>query len=318
MGSEELAELLERALAEVKLDHVTLTGGEPFARPDFFLILDICRDAGVPVQIISNGGLVNDVLAKRLSAYEIRCVQITLNGPTAALHEEHVGGGHWDATIFGINALRKRDVEVAGCIVITRRNADRLGETLDLFQSLGVNAVALSRFSPAGYSASQVALLLPSRSDIVKALEQAERRGNRGMDLQMTMPVPPCVVEHEKFPHIAFGSCPIGTEMQEFALGPRGELRSCTLHTRVLGDATSTSFAKLVGDESLREYRDVVPEFCAPCPEKQRCIGGCGAAADAVLGDARKLDPFVAQHVDDAFGFQLKQIRKQPRLPVYS
>jgi hypothetical protein len=56
-------------------------------------------------------------------------------------------------------------------------------------------------------------------------------------------------------------------------------------------------------------YRDVTPEFCAPCPYKSSCLGGCGAAAVAVSGE-RGLDPFVAQHVDDAFGDKLRAARK--------
>jgi radical SAM protein with 4Fe4S-binding SPASM domain len=124
------------------------------------------------------------------------------------------------------------------------------------------------------------------------------------------------VVEHADYPHVDFGGCPIGTSMQEFALGPKGELRSCTLHSEALGDATQSSMAELVASPKLAAYRDVTPEFCAPCPHKDDCLGGCGAAAASVLGDPRGLDPFVAQHVDEAFAARLAEARKQLRLPV--
>jgi radical SAM protein with 4Fe4S-binding SPASM domain len=312
----ELLRLVGRALDEVEFDHLTLTGGEPFARADVFDVLDLCRSRGIGIQMISNGALIDDALAQRLSAYAIRCIQITLNGPDAELHNAHVRGEHFDDTIAGIEALRRHGVEVAGCIVVTRRNAHLVGEILDRFHALGVSLVALSRFSPAGYAAANVAELLPSRSDVLEALGQADARGKAyAMNLQVTMPVPPCVVDHDDYPHVTFGGCPIGTEMQEFALGPRGELRSCTLHTEVIGDAKTTSFADLVQAPPVAAYRDVTPEFCAPCPHRSSCIGGCGAAAGAVLGDARGLDPFVAQHVDDAFGERLRAQRRT-RLPV--
>jgi radical SAM protein with 4Fe4S-binding SPASM domain len=325
MASDDLCEVLDRALTEVEFDHVTLTGGEPFVRPDIWRILDVCKKHGVGVQMISNGGLVTDEIAEKLAPYRIRCIQITLDGPNADLHHEHVGGtNHWEPTLAGIKALVSRGVCVVGCIVVTRKNAEVVGETLDLFRSLGVGIVALSRFSPAGYAANHAAALLPSRRDVITALEQGEQRGrDHGMDLQVTMPVPPCVVEHSDYPHVRFGSCPIGTEMQEFALGPRGELRSCTLHTEEIGDARTESMAALVTSPKLKAYRDVTPEFCAPCPHKSSCMGGCGAAAATMLGDARGLDPFVAQHVDDALASRLAEARAtqapsgtRVRLPV--
>jgi radical SAM protein with 4Fe4S-binding SPASM domain len=309
LAGDELVALVDRALTEVAFDHVTLTGGEPFLRHDLFRVLDVCKSRGVAIQMISNGGMITDELARRLSEYPIAFVQVTLNGPTAEMHDEHVGGGHHAATLRGISALTRHGVRVVGCVVVTRKNARFVGEVLDQFRELGVTTVALSRFSPAGYAAAHVAELLPSRSEAMLALGHGQARGAAGMDIQVTMPIPPCVVDHADYPDVHFGACPIGTEMQEFALGPRGELRSCTLHAEPIGDARTTSFAALVEDAKVRAYRDVTPEFCAPCPHRSSCVGGCGAAAASILGDARGLDPFVAQHVDERLAARLKQKR---------
>lgn len=314
LAGDELVALVDRALAEVAFDHVTLTGGEPFLRADLFRVLDVCKDRGVGIQMISNGALVSDELARRLSAYPVSFVQVTLNGPTAALHDEHVGGGHHADTLEGIRALTRHGVRVVGCVVVTRKNARLVGEVLDQFRELGVPTVALSRFSPAGFAAAHVAELLPSRSEVMHALAEGQLRAAAGMDIQVTMPVPPCVVEHADYPDVHFGACPIGTEMQEFALGPRGELRSCTLHAEALGDARTTSFAALVEHPRVRGYRDVTPEFCAPCSHRASCVGGCGAAAAAIGGDPRGLDPFVGQHVDEALAERLR--RGRARLSV--
>ena len=307
---EELLGLVDRALTEVDFDHLTLTGGEPFARPEVFEVLEVARRHGKRALIISNGGLVTEAHAERLAPLNPLFVQITLNGPTAELHEEHVGKGHFEPTLRGIRALKARGVTVAGSIVVTRKNAGVVGEILKVFQSLGVRDVALSRYSPAGYASEQVAELLPSRSELLGALQQAEPFGAGGMSLQVTMPVPPCVIDTAEFPNIRFSSCPIGTEMQEFTLGPRGELRQCTLHATSLGDARSSSFAELVTSEAVSTYRDTTPEFCEPCPMKAQCIGGCGAAAVAVHG-ARGLDPLVAQHVDETFSAALRDARSR-------
>lgn len=310
LPSEKLLGLVDKALTEVEFDHVTLTGGEPLARHDFFEVLDVCAKHKVGVQIISNGGLVTEAIAERLAKYDLRFIQVTLNGVTRELHDEHVGPGHYDKTLKGIELLSKHKVPVVGCVVVTRKNAPVLGDVLAKFRELGVHTVALSRYSPAGYAARNVAELLPSRGEMVAALRVAEHAATEHrMDLQVTMPVPQCVVEHSEFPHVRFGGCPIGApEAQEFALGPKGELRNCTLHSDAIGDGATQSFAELVESPAVYAYRDVAPAFCEGCRYRSSCLGGCGAAAISTLG-ARELDPFVAQHVDDVFRAKLKAAR---------
>jgi radical SAM protein with 4Fe4S-binding SPASM domain len=99
--------------------------------------------------------------------------------------------------------------------------------------------------------------------------------------------------------------------MQELALGPDGRLRNCTLHAAGLGGGRDVldedvDPAALVTSAEIAAYKKKVPEFCEGCVHASTCGGGCGAAAEWVLGDARAFpDPFVWQHVDDAFAAKL-------------
>jgi radical SAM protein with 4Fe4S-binding SPASM domain len=320
---------VDKLLSSIDVDHVTITGGEPFARRDLFELLDLVKSKGVGIQIISNGGLVDDGLAGRLAPYGVSYVQVTLDGPTAALHDEHVGGeGHFDRTIRGIGALRRAGVLVVGCTVVTKKNAPHLGEILALFQSLGVKHMALSRFSPAGYAARHAAELLPSRDDLLLAFRQAipfakgevsehNATGER-MRITCTMPVPPCAVEVEELAPLEFGVCAIGTSMQEFALGPDGRLRHCTLHGSGLGGAkdildADVDPAAIVTGAEVKEYKRTLPEFCVGCSHASTCGGGCGAASEWVLGARRFPDPVVWQHVDDEFAERLSAEREASR-----
>jgi radical SAM protein with 4Fe4S-binding SPASM domain len=316
-SSEALRARVTKILDAIDVDHVTLTGGEPFAQPSTFDLLDLLQARGVGVQMISNGGLITEKIAARLAPYRVRYVQITLDGPTPEVHEEHVGEGrgHFEKTLAGVRALQKHGVPVVGCIVVTRKNASRVGETLALWQSLGVSTISFSRFSPAGYAARHAAELLLSVAEATNALEQALPYAKAGMRIHCTMPMPPCAVEVERFAPIQFGTCPIGTEMQEVALGPGGELRNCTLHRTKLGqvddvlDAT-VDVAALLGAPERADYAKRQPEFCHGCRHASTCGGGCGAAAEWLLGDARATpDPFVWQHIDDQLAERLRAAR---------
>ena len=310
----ELLGRLGRLFDGLSIDHVTLTGGEPFARADAFDVLDFLRDRKVGIQIISNGGLFTDRLAARLAPYDVRYIQLTLDGPNAELHDEHTGGsGHFERTLAGARALSAHGVPVYGCVVMTRKNAAHVGAILEVWRSLGVRDIALSRFSPAGYAANHVADLLPSVADVTMALEQALPFAKDGMRLVSTMPMPPCAIETERFAPIQFGSCAIGSEFQELALGPDGRLRNCTLHKSAIGDVDvldpSVDLTALIGSPAVKEYKAVRPAFCAGCVHEHSCAGGCGAAAEWVLGDRGLPDPFLWQHVDDAFAARLAALR---------
>ncbi|MEZ4228004.1 MAG: radical SAM protein [Polyangiaceae bacterium] len=321
---------LRRLLDAWHVDHVTLTGGEPCASRELFPLLELLRERGVGAQMISNGGLIDAALAERLAGHDLRFVQITLNGADRELHEAHVGEGHFEATIRGIRELVQRRVSVVGCVVVTRQNASQLAAILELWERLGVRHIALSRFSPAGYAASHAAALLPSRRDLLDAFAQAQsflesgsrflgataRSRREAFQVSCTMPVPPCAVEVERFPDLRFGSCPVGTAAQEFALGPDGKLRNCTLHRTAIGGVSDVldpgvDLCALLDAPEVGEYRRVHPAFCDGCLHVSSCGGGCGAAAEWVLGHARRFpDPFVWQHIDDDFAAALAARRR--------
>jgi len=317
---------IDRLVSAFEIDHFTLTGGEPFAYRGLFDCMDRLREHGVPMQLISNGGLVDDALAERVAVYAPRFIQVTLNGPDADTHEAMVGAGHFERTLKGVRALVRAGVRLVGCVVVSRRNAARVGEALALWQSLGVRDIALSRFSPAGYAANHVAQLLPSQADVTLAFEQAlPFARDAGMRISVTMPIPPCAVEVERFAPLHFGGCAIGTTMQEFALGPDGRLRNCTLHGSAVGAGRDIAdpdldLRELFRHRDVTEYRKVTPSFCRGCQHEHSCGGGCGAAMQWVLGRRDQLpDPFVAQHIDTGLARQLARgARKPTRLEVIS
>ncbi len=253
--------------------------------------------------MISNASLVTDAIAARLARYRLLSVLVTLNGPDAELHDAQVGGTHFDATLEGIRRLRKHRIPVEGAIVVTRRNAHAVGATLALFRSLGVTKVAISRFSPAGYSTKNTEALLPRPADVASALAQgADAARTHAMQLFSTMPIPPCVLDTAAFPEIAFQGCPIGTDRQEFALGPRGEVRHCALHRDPIDGArdvldASLDVAALLAAGDPHGYRAALPDACRGCAHASICAGGCGAAAVWATG-TRVRDPFAEQATD--------------------
>jgi len=307
--AELLLKRVDRLLTELTVHQFTLTGGEPLQSRALWPLLERLAATPIETQIISNGTLATERVATRLASFQVESVQISLNGPDEAVHARHVGEGFFQQTLSGIRALVGAGVPVVGCVVVTRLNAARLAEILDLWLSLGVHAIALSRFSPAGYATKQAAQLLPSRADLMQAFEQAQPYArDRDMRLSCTMPVPPCMFDVATYAPIEFGHCPIGTSAQQFALGTDGRLRQCPLYGAAISShediaTSSIPLRDIIGGPEVARYREKVPSFCDGCVHADTCGGGCGAAAQAMLGadSRRQPDPILWQHVDETF-----------------
>ena len=116
------------------------------------------------------------------------------------------------------------------------------------------------------------------------------------------------------------GPEPTSELVLELALGPDGQLRHCTLHAKGLGGGRDVldddvDPVAIVGGTEIRDYKKTLPEFCEGCSHASTCGGGCGAAAEWVLGSRKLPDPFVWQHVDDAFAGRLAAERAAPATP---
>jgi MoaA/NifB/PqqE/SkfB family radical SAM enzyme len=67
--------------------YVAFGGGEPLDVPFFWEVLELLARAGVSLKIETDGSRIDDVAADRLADLAVQCVQISVDGATAATHE---------------------------------------------------------------------------------------------------------------------------------------------------------------------------------------------------------------------------------------
>ncbi|HMA97401.1 MAG TPA: radical SAM protein [Polyangiaceae bacterium] len=292
---------LERILDVWELSQVTLTGGEPLRHEGLFALLALLKRHAVPVHLITNGTYITDAIAQELAQHAVSVAQITLNGPNPELHQAHVGRDSFGDAIKGARALVAHGVDVTGCIVVTRRNAEHVAAIIEIWRELGASRIALSRFSPAGVSLTRMKEWLPRRQDLMTAFGQAQPLARSDFPIHCTVPVPSCLFDVTEYAPIQFGQCAIGSAYQELALGPDGALRFCTLHAgRVNGgrDVLDPDWDLTLVPQSpeITNYRQHLPEFCQGCGMASTCLGGCGAAMPYREGAPRALDPLIEQY----------------------
>ncbi len=306
---------VSRLLSAWTVSQVTVTGGEPLLHPSLFPLLHYLKEQGVPRQLISNGTLVTKELAGQLAMCGVASVQVTLNGPTPALHRIHVGRDSYADVLRGVSILLETGLNVTGCVVLTRKNAHQVGELCRLWQELGVRTIALSRFSPAGLSLARVSEFLPRRQDLQTAFSEAQPFAKDGVAIHCTVPIPACLMDVRDFSPICFGQCAIGSPGQELALGPDGRLRLCTLHQGRLGQGRDVldpdwDVACVPTSPEVVGYRTELPAFCAGCGAAASCLGGCGATSSTGGHSARRaLDPLVQRYFGDESPASTPKIR---------
>ena len=125
------------------------TGGEPFLRKDLFAILDYARESGFSTSLMSNGTLIDNVLARRIREARVVDVQISLDGlePT---HDSLRGDGSYNRTLNGIRNLVDQGVETNINLTVSRINMGQTRWLVDLAEELGVSGIAFSRLVPTG------------------------------------------------------------------------------------------------------------------------------------------------------------------------
>lgn len=115
----------KQALGEAKalgVKTVIVTGGEPLLHPRALDVLEEAKGHGFTVILLTNGLLVNNELARRLSAC---CDQVTvsLDSASSELHDLHRGRGTHARVTEAIGLLKAAGVqEVVAAGVVTRHN----------------------------------------------------------------------------------------------------------------------------------------------------------------------------------------------------
>ncbi|MBU7022621.1 MAG: radical SAM protein [Theionarchaea archaeon] len=147
---------------------ISLTGGEPMLRQDFFHLLDYIHDRWkrtpcFSVSLMSNGTLITEEYAAQLGSYlpMLSSVQISMDGTSKEVHEEMRGEGVFERTKESFSLLQKQGFGTALHYVVHKQNYHDAFNILELGEELKVNRVTLSRLVPEGRG-KRLTMLTPS------------------------------------------------------------------------------------------------------------------------------------------------------------
>ncbi|HSC96888.1 MAG TPA: radical SAM protein [Burkholderiales bacterium] len=139
LGRAEALELARRIVA-YGIPYVAFGGGEPLGAPHCWELFELLAAGGVALKIETDGSHIDDAAAERLVRLGIQCVQISVDGATAATHERVRPGSSFSAAITAIRRLAARGLAPQLVFVPTRWNLGDAKATYDLAVELGCSA----------------------------------------------------------------------------------------------------------------------------------------------------------------------------------
>ena len=123
----------------IGLPALSLSGGEPLARKDFFEIAAYAKKRIGYVSIASNGTLINSDTAKRIREAGIDYVEISIDGATPSVHDEFRGiPNAFAKAMEGVENCVEEGIDTCIATVLHRDNLSELEKLIGLSKELGV------------------------------------------------------------------------------------------------------------------------------------------------------------------------------------
>ena len=145
-------------LVGIGLPALSLSGGEPLARKDFFEIAAYAKKRIGYVSIASNGTLITRGNAKRIKEAGIDYVEISIDGATPSVHDEFRGiPNAFARAMEGVKNCVEEDIDTCVAAVLHRDNLFELDKLIGLTKELGVRFIHFN-YIPTGRAKAHVQL----------------------------------------------------------------------------------------------------------------------------------------------------------------
>ncbi|MGC9269197.1 radical SAM protein [Acidiphilium sp.] len=179
---------ITRQIVKAGIPYVAFGGGEPLSVPHCWDVFTMLADAGIAIKLETNGSLIDDAAATRISDLGIDCVQISVDGATAATHERMRPGARFTDAIAAIDRLVARGTAPQFVFVPTRLNLHDLIPAFDLAVAHGCSAFVtgpLMRLGRAAANWDALACDEPSWQAAVTALRNHAAATNAPITLSI-------------------------------------------------------------------------------------------------------------------------------------
>jgi MoaA/NifB/PqqE/SkfB family radical SAM enzyme len=169
---------LTAAIISAEIPYVAFGGGEPLGVPHCWDIFERLSAAGIALKLETDGSRIDERGADRLAELGVDCIQISVDGATAPIHEAMRPGASFDAATGAIRRLHARGLAPEFVFVPSRLNRHEAVAALELAADLGCRSFVTGPMMRIGRAAANWQQLACAEADwaaTVAALETRHR-----------------------------------------------------------------------------------------------------------------------------------------------
>lgn len=276
MGADDVKTVLDKIFEQAKVPSVSFTGGEPTLVPYLPELIRYARDLGMRVNLITNGTRIDAEYAQRLADSGLNSAQVSLEGVTAATHDQIVNfPGAFVRSVAAVGHLRRTGIHTHTNTTITRTNLPEVGRFPAFVKNeLGGDKFSMNLIIPTG-SAGLDAEIGVSYSEIGAHLRHIMTESERvGVEFMWYSPVPMCL-----FNSVAHGLGNKGCSACDglISIGANGDVLPCASYDDPVGNLLTIDFADIWHNAAAKKYRAKAFSHprCQKCPDFHICNGAC-------------------------------------------
>lgn len=275
LKASDMKKVLFKVLNEADVPSVSFTGGEPLLRKDIAVLIEYASKLGLWTNLITNGTLLNRNIVADLKTVGLSSAQVSIEGPSSALHDEITGvTGSFAATVQGIRLLQEKGIPVHTNTTVSRNNINELENILLFISSLGLKRLSMNLVIPCGAARNRRDIWVPYSEIGDHILKLKQLADDESIKFLWYSPVPMC-----KFNPIAHGfgnkSCAAITGL--LSIDPMGNIIPCSSWRKPIASLLKKRFQDIWQSSVLSFFKNTeyAPDQCHECLEFDICKGAC-------------------------------------------
>lgn len=287
-----------RELSEMGGKFVTLLGGEPFLRKDWYEISKDIEENGMKITIISNGMLINEKNMKKINKLNPYAIAISLDGASPKTHDTiRQFKGSFDKCIRAIKLLKDAGINTSIVTTLSKTNLKDLPKIRDMILNKEVAwqiqiAVPIGRFPKE---------LMLSKEEFYSAAMFISACRQKYDIKQLPVMGAHCFgYFSKKLPNVniipLWKGCQAGMTM--LAVQSNGDVKGCLSLPDDFkdGNVLKKSLKEIWNERDFSAYNRKFKNSqlngeCKECKYGKKCRGGCMSVSTAVTGK-RNSDPY--------------------------
>lgn len=274
-------------LADLGLNRITISGGEPTTRKDWDLIVKRLADHKILVGLITNGWLFTEETAIRAKSAGVNTIAFSLDG-LKHTHDNTRKEGAFDRVMNGIDCCRENKIP---CSIVTTINSDNIPQLDEMYEILVQKKVFAWQIQTALLMGNMEkhSHLMGSPKDIDEIIDFAYSKIDRD---EIQIHLADCIGYYnhkeievrnklKKSKNYNWKGCQAGK--RNIGILHNGDILGCTsIRSRefIEGNIRERSLRDIWEDSNNFNWcrnitKDKLTGFCKKCKFGDECLGGC-------------------------------------------